>query len=225
MALKDIQTNKNELQEYLLLIAKVPEKVNKIDIDIKRELLIDIDNRISSLSKTICELISYNPNYKYPENYLPDKLFDYWALNYSQLFNINELKSLKLWIESSIKQSQVNSETKVLEAKEPEAININPYPLLFVNFEVYKCFFEYAKRHIIEFYSDYSYLKKRLEHEKLIHYHKDNDFINVVFNEMQLIKKSDYDNYVINFCKLKSLSKSYNIQRENNFNNVFENII
>lgn len=43
MALKDIQTNKNELQEYLLLIAKVPEKVNKIDIDIKKELIIDID--------------------------------------------------------------------------------------------------------------------------------------------------------------------------------------
>lgn len=117
------------------------------------------------------------------------------------------------------------TETKDLEAKEPEAININPYPLIFVNFEVYKCFLEYTKRHIIEFYSDYSYLKKRLEHEKLIHYHKDNDFINVVFNKMQLIKKSDYDSYFIKYdSKFKSLKSSYSNQRENNFNNVFENL-
>lgn len=118
MAIKDIQTNKSDLQEYLLLIAKVPEKVNKIDIDIKKELLIDIDNRISSISETICGLIGNNPNYEYPENYLPDKLFDYWALRISQLFNCDELKSLKVWIESSIKQSNINPGTKDTKAKD-----------------------------------------------------------------------------------------------------------
>lgn len=160
MALKDIQTNKSDLQEYLLLIAKVPEKVNKIDIDIKKELLIDIDNRISSILETIYGLININQNYNYPESYLPDKIFDYWALNVNQLFNYNELKNLKFLIESSIEQSKVNTETKDQEAKEPEAININPYPLLFISFEVYKCFLEYTKKHIIDFYRDYSYLKK-----------------------------------------------------------------
>jgi hypothetical protein len=117
MAIKDIQTTKNDLQEYLLLIAKVPEKVSKIDIDIKKELLIDIDNRISSISKTICGMIVNNPHYQYPENCLPDKLFDYWSSRVSQLFNINELKSLKAWIEKSIEQSKVNIGTSDLEAK------------------------------------------------------------------------------------------------------------
>jgi hypothetical protein len=226
MALKDVQTNKNELQEYLLLIAKVPEKVDKIDIDIKKELLIDIDNRISSISETICGLISNNKNYKYPENYLPDKLFDYWALKVSQLFTYNELKSLKDWIESSIKQSNVNTENKELEVKEPEAININPYPLLFINFEVYKCFLEYTKKHIIDFYGDYSYLKKRLEVEKLIHYHKDTDFLNIIFNKMQLIKQYEYDSYFTKYdSKFQSIKRCSNDQRENNFNNIFKNLI
>lgn len=226
MALKNIQTNKNELQEYLLLIAKVPEKVNKIDIDIKKELLIDIDNRIISITETIFGLIANNQNYKYPENYLPNKLFDYWALNVSQLFTYYELKNLKFLIESSIEQSKVILVTNDLEAKEPEAININPYPLLFVSFEVYKCFLEYTKKHIIDFYSDYSYLKKRLEAEKLIHRHKDTDFLNIIFKEMQLIKQYQYDSYFTKYDKkFKALNSCSNDQRENNFNNVFECLI
>lgn len=226
MALKDIQTNKNDLQEYLLLIAKVPEKVNKIDIDIKKELLIDIDNRISSISETICELIANNHNYKYPENFLPDKFFDYWALKVSQLFTYYELKNLNFLIESSIEQSKVNSGTKDQETKEPEAIDINPYPLLFISFEVYRCFLEYTKKHIIDFYGDYSYLKKRLEHEKLIHYHKDTDFLNIIFNKMQLIKKYEYESYFTKYDKkFKALNSCSSDQRENNFNNVFEGLI
>lgn len=102
MALKNIQTNRIELQEYLQLILKIPEKLNKIDIDIKKELLIDIDNRIKSITKDIVNRISYNPNYQYPEYYLPDKLFDYWALNVSQLFNYNELKYLENLITNNL---------------------------------------------------------------------------------------------------------------------------
>ena len=216
MALKDIQTNKNDLKEYLLLIAKVPEKVNKIDIDIKKELLIDIDNRISSITETICGLISSNKNYNYPEIYLPDKLFDYWALNVSQLFTYNELTYLKKLITDSI---------ETLEAIEPKAININPFDKVFINYEVYSCFLEYTKKHILDFYSDYSYLKKRLEHEELIHYHKDTGFLNLIFNEMQLIKKYEYDSYFTKYdSKFKSLKSSYSEHRENNFNNIFKGL-
>lgn len=118
MALKDIQISNSELQEYLLLIAKIPEKVNKIDIDIKKELLIDIDNRINSISETICGLIDVNKNYPYPKSYLPDKLFDYWAVRVCQLFTYNDLNNLKVWIESSIEQSIVNSGTKQINAKD-----------------------------------------------------------------------------------------------------------
>lgn len=115
---------------------------------------------------------------------------------------------------------------KDLEAKEPEAKDINPFPLLFINFEVYKCFLEYTKKYIMNFYSDYSYLKKRLDHEKLIYYHKDTDFLNIIFDEMQLIKQFQYDSYFTKYdSKFKSLKSSYHEQRENNFNNVFEGLI
>lgn len=216
MALKDIQTNKNELQEYLLLIAKVPEKVNKIDIDIKKELLIDIDERMFSILKTVNSRLIACPN----------ETFEYSASHTFQIFNYYELKNLKDWIESSIKKSNVKIENNDLEAKEPEAININPYPLLFISFEVYKCFLEYTKKHIIEFYSDFSYLKKRLENEKLIHYHKDTDFLNIIYNKMQLIKEYEYKRYFEKYdSKFKSLKSSYSTQRENNFNIVFESLI
>lgn len=218
MNIDKLKTNKNDLQDYLQLILIIPEKLNKIDIDIKKELILEIDERILHLSKTITGLINVNNNYYlYPENYLPNRLFEYWADRISEQFYFNELKYLKKMISNNLAP---------LEKIENEVINNNPFDKLFINFEVYNCFLEYTKKHIIEFYSDYSYLKKRLENQKLIHYHKDNDFINIVFNEMHLIKKSDYDNYLTKYeSKLKSLSKSYNIQRENNFNTIFESLI
>ncbi|MEO8517190.1 MAG: hypothetical protein ABI426_10610 [Flavobacterium sp.] len=94
---------------------------------------------------------------------------------------------------------------------------------LFINSTVYDCFLEYQK-HIIDFYTDYSYLKKRLEVEKLIHHHKDNDFMSIVFEQLQLISSKNYDEYCIN-GKLKSLQKSYSVQRENNFNIVFDSLL
>ena len=99
----------------------------------------------------------------------------------------------------------------------------NFYPLLFINSKVYDCFMQYQK-HIIDFYSDYSYLKKRLEKEKLIHNHKDNDFMKIVYEDMKLISEKKYNEYYI-INKLKSLEKSYSVQRENNFNIVFQALL
>ncbi len=101
----------------------------------------------------------------------------------------------------------------------------NPTALysLFVNSKVFDCFLEYQK-HIIDFYTDYSYLKKRLEKEKLIYNYKDNDFMRIVYEELQLISSKNYDEYCIN-NKLKSLQKSYSVQRENNFNIVFDSLL
>lgn len=111
MALKDIQTNKNDIQEYLLLIAKVPEKVDKIDIDIKKELLIDIEKRIICILNTV--------NYRLID--CSNETFEYAALNTFQIFNYYELKNLKFLIENSIEQSRVNTENKDLLAIGPEA--------------------------------------------------------------------------------------------------------
>ena len=101
--------------------------------------------------------------------------------------------------------------------------NKNIVPALFLNLEVYNCFLEYQK-YIIDFYTDYSYLKKRLEKEKLIHHHRDNDFMRIVFEQLQLISSKNYNEYCIN-GKLKSMQKSYSIQRQNNFNIVFEELL
>jgi hypothetical protein len=102
----------------------------------------------------------------------------------------------------------------------------NYYPLIFTSEVSYKCFLEYTKKHVIEFYSDYSYLKKRMEHERLIHKHTDNEFMEFLFKVLGLITEKNFEEYQCKHDnKLKSLGKSYSIQRENNFNIVFETLI
>ena len=102
----------------------------------------------------------------------------------------------------------------------------NPYPLFFINENVYNKFKDYAKIHIIEPYTDYSYLKKRLENKNLIHGIKDNAFMKILFDDLKLISEKNYSNYLGKYeSKLKSLKKSYSIQRENNFNNIFKGLI
>jgi hypothetical protein len=97
----------------------------------------------------------------------------------------------------------------------------NPYPLVFLSGEIYLKFLEYTSKHIIDYYLDYSYLKKRLEHERLIHRTKDNEFMNLLHNEMSLLSKRDYDDYCVK-NKLSSLMKTTKADRENNFNNIFD---
>jgi len=82
-------------------------------------------------------------------------------------------------------------------------------------------FIEYASNNIIDYYLDYSYLKKRLEHEEIIHSIKDNEFMRILYEEMGLISKKDYEEYSIK-NKLSSLNKSSSTNRENNFNNIFD---
>lgn len=121
------------------------------------------------------------------------------------------------WYNTTIKDSQP-------QQNKPKTEN-NPFPLMFVNENVYSCFLDY-KKHIIEVHTDYSYLKKRLEKLKLIHKHTDNDFMNFLLNDIKFISKKDFENYTYKYeSKLKSLSKSYSEQRENNFNIVFENLL
>ena len=110
-----------------------------------------------------------------------------------------------------------------LNIKESLEDKTNFYPLLFTNSKVYDCFTQYQK-HVIDFYSDYSYLKKRLEKEKLIYKHTDNDFMKIIYEDMKLISEKNYNEYYIN-NKLKSLEKSYSVHRENNFNIVFESLL
>ena len=101
-----------------------------------------------------------------------------------------------------------------------EVISDNPYPLLFVSKKVYDDFITYTSMHIIDYYLDYSYLKKRLDNENLIHRTMDNDFMKIIYSKMELISERDYKDYQIT-SKLYSLNKSSSVARENNFNNIF----
>ena len=101
-----------------------------------------------------------------------------------------------------------------------EVISDNPYPLLFVSKKVYDDFITYTSMHIIDYYLDYSYLKKRLDKENLIHGTMDNDFMKIIYDDMELISERVYKDYQIT-NKLYSLNKSSSVARENNFNNVF----
>lgn len=96
----------------------------------------------------------------------------------------------------------------------------NPFESLFINGKVYKNFIFYTSNHIIDYYIDYSYLKKRLEFEGLIYRIKDNDFMKIIHSNLKLIKDKQYDDYLKKY-KLSSLNKSFSVNRDNNFNNTF----
>ena len=99
----------------------------------------------------------------------------------------------------------------------------NPHPNIFKNSNIFKKFKEYSSKHIIHYYKDYSYLKKRLEDEKLMHRMKDNQFMHFLYSDMDLLSEKDFGDYTINKGGLESLKKSSSSDRENNFNNVFNN--
>jgi len=97
----------------------------------------------------------------------------------------------------------------------------NPYPNLFTTYKVYESFIQYTSKHIINLYVDYSYLKKRLDKEKLIHYHTDTEFMRIMNEDLNLISNEDFNEYIIE-NKLRSLGKSKSKIRQINFNNIFE---
>lgn len=116
-------------------------------------------------------------------------------------------------------------ESKDQLLKDENNLEENPYPKLFTTLTVYKCFIEYTSKYILDYHVDYSYLIRRLKSEKLIHNFTHNEYMRILFEDMGLISKRDYDDYLLNKWKLSTLSKSYHIQRENNFNNVFDKLI
>ena len=132
-------------------------------------------------------------------------------------FNRNEsIEVMQFVSEEFYKEFDYSARAKIkfLEGK------LNPYPLLFTSGKVYNEFISYESSHIIDYYLDYSYLKKRLEATGLIHRTKDNDFMKIIHDDMGLINETNYQDYLIK-NKLSSLKKSTSASRENNFKNTF----
>lgn len=168
------------------------------------------------------EQVAYNYNLIKDMSF-PDSKGDYMYVkdlsNHSKPNYSNEqYNSYALFVHSYL----MKSFQEVLNETLNEEPNKNPYPYIFSSADIYLKFNEYASNHIIDFYLDYSYLKKRLEHEKLIHRIKDNDFMRFLFEDMKLINKKKYFKYTLK-NGLSSLNKSTSINRENNFNNLFNN--
>ena len=141
---------------------------------------------------------------------LNGKDFDEFSISEELDSSLNEKESKKLEI-------KVISQEDKVEKKEI----INPYPYLFRSEDIYNCFMEFTRLHIIEYYIDYSYLKKRLLHEKLITPVTDNEFMRILHEELNLISKNKYENYKADKGKLYSLGLMKGKDRINNFNNIF----
>lgn len=132
-------------------------------------------------------------------------------------FNKNEsLEVMQFVSDDFYREFDYSAQAKIKFLK----AQLNPYPLLFTSGKVYNDFISYTSKHIIDYYIDFSYLKKRLEAEHLIHKTKDNDFMKIIYDDMELINETDYRDYKIK-NKLSSLYKSTSANRENNFNNTF----
>lgn len=124
--------------------------------------------------------------------------------------------SQRLELIFSIYQAEKYGKLKVSDSSNLD----NPYPLLFINADTYHKFIEYTSLHMIAFHKDYSYLFQRLKGLKLIHRHTEKEFMKVVYEEMQLISKKNYEEFKVT-NRLDSLKNSYHENRENNFNNIF----
>lgn len=119
-----------------------------------------------------------------------------------------------------IKAKLENEKTKNGKSSE---FNKNPYPYIFINEDVYKGFMKYLNKHIIDFHKDYSFLKKRLMSDKLIYDIKDNAFVKFLYEDLKCISEKNYEDYQSKFGNQLS-SKCYSVQRENNYNNIFEKL-
>lgn len=97
----------------------------------------------------------------------------------------------------------------------------NEFPSdVFRDYNSFLKFKTYTKRHIISFYKDFSYLKKRMEKENFIMRITDYKFAEWLF-ENGYINSKEIDFFYNKLSKFESLDKARSEQRENNFNNIF----
>lgn len=141
----------------------------------------------------------------------------------NQLKNKKEATKYKIYFDNVI--SEINEHFEKQFRNNQIALNktdnskLTELQSLFKKIETYHCFMSYQQKEIIEFYNDYSYLKKRLQHEKLIYNITDNDFMKILLDE-KLISENNHYKYNVK-GKLDSLNKSSTPERENKFNNTF----
>jgi len=152
----------------------------------------------------------------------PGRLNYIASLNNFSGYKVNvEVKELneaseRLELLYSICEAEREGKLKTLTSRD----KVNPFPRLFTSYDIFEKFLEYTDEHILDPFVDYSFLKKRLQYEKLIHNLRDKEFIEFLFHEMNIISEKVYSEFTIQ-GRLSSLQKSSSTQRENNFINTF----
>lgn len=116
-----------------------------------------------------------------------------------------------------LKQQKRQKKLKKQEKKPETRIN---WKDIFREKDTYKQFIEYAKKHIINPFIDYSYLFQKLKELELVHNHPHFKYINWLRSN-RFISDKDYEIFTNN-AGFRSLKKSISEQRENNFVNIFE---
>lgn len=222
-------------KEFVLCYLLEMEELNELQGYKKEDIFENLFGKeeLDKSTNILCRMYSYSEGvYKIEET-----LEQYCYLSYSYHRNMtSKIQDFQFCINEIVKaeNSQLISQYNIIPEHKTSDLNeinnkdnlSNPFPLIFINKEVYDCFIEYTSKHILEFYSDYSYLKKRLESDQLIHYKKDNHFMEFLFTEAKLITEKNHENYTGKYeGKLKSLKRSYSEQRQNNFNNVFGHLV
>ena len=204
--------------ELIVRPYKFDEMPSYIDFELFRDLMchFKIDNHGIKSYQDFYRCFE-NKDFEFSLDMAFDNKYDYLIKSWHKIIKLLEFDSDKLLLIEDIALSEKNEIEKYLSD--------NPYPLMFISKGVYDSFLEY-KKHIIDFYIDYSYLKKRLEKEKLIHNHKDNYFMEFLFKDLKLISKKNLDKYYSDYDgKLRCLSKCKSENRLNNFNIVFNSFL
>lgn len=162
---------------------------------------------IQELETLIRDIDAFDKNY-YAENLV-------YNLNKRDLSeSFTTFKELVFSKIDELKSGYLLTDLKIVNDKNEFPSNVFRDYNSFLKFETY------TKRHIISFYKDFSYLKKRMEKENFIMRITDQKFASWLF-EKNYISLNDYDIFLKKESKFESLDKARSEQRENNFNNIF----
>lgn len=109
MEMADITPTNDNLREITLILIELPERVKKIDLLTRKEILLFIKKEKEVfLKKAVFMLENVQEDYNYPKKYLPSNQLEYWLVNQHQWgYNYYTLTNVEKLIESSFKKRKV----------------------------------------------------------------------------------------------------------------------
>ena len=194
--------------KYSLNIKTLKDELKTLNQFIEEAEKIKIDEAINIYNK------NFNPSKNYENEYIKLKYGHYENKNFYNYFSFFDNLAPLVKAKYFLYKECLENEIKNIEEIQSPLIDI-----FYDKTQITK-FNEYIKLHMIENYVDYSYLFQRLMEDKFII-----KKIHLFYAELLLkngyIKEIDMD-LIIKNGGFRSLKKSYSIQRENNFNNIFK---